>query len=269
MGSARDVAAPAPLVCVQGFVGQGVHDRPRDVGVAGGVGTRCAVGDLAAAGGAALDGQECLGDISPPRIPFDAAALNGVLSLEYQSVFGLQAVVNRCGPRVEVAHQVKHAVANARGIDADVLDVETFGEFFNLLGLVFERLTPPTVFFEDAKFRPGLQRWGNNHTGGVVAGAAGVVPKPHRAVAIGAVVVRLVVFPQRQVGVAALQILETKRALCAVDELAIEQLLELVFVVLQLQQLKVEQIATAVDCVLNRNGLAPLAIRAQRALCVR
>src|SRR6478752_5136371 len=54
--STRDVAATAPLVGVQGFIGQGVHDRPGDVGVAGGVGARGAVGHLAAVGGAALDG---------------------------------------------------------------------------------------------------------------------------------------------------------------------------------------------------------------------
>ena len=138
MGSARDVAAPAPLVRIQGFVGEGVHDCPGDVGVAGGVGTRCAVSDLAAAGGAALDGQECLGDVGPSRIPLDTAPLNRVLCLKHQSVFGLQAVVNRCCPRVEVAHQVKHAVANTRGVDADVLDVESLGEFFDLLGLVLE-----------------------------------------------------------------------------------------------------------------------------------
>ena len=115
-----------------------MHDCPSNIGVTGGFGTRGAVGDLAAAGGAALDGQECLGDISPPRIPFDAAALDGVLSLEYQSVFGLQAVVNRCGPRVEVAHQVKHAVTDTGRVDADVLHVETLGKLLDLVGLVFE-----------------------------------------------------------------------------------------------------------------------------------
>ena len=104
----------------------------------GGVGARSAVGDLATVGGAALDGQERLGDIGPAGIPFDAAALNRVLRLEHQGVFGLEAVVDRRGFRVEVAHQVEHAVTDAGDIDADVLDVETLGELFDLGGLVGE-----------------------------------------------------------------------------------------------------------------------------------
>ena len=94
--SARDVAATAPLVGIEGFVGQGVHNRPGDIGVAGGIGARSAVGNLAAGGGAALDGQECLGDIGPAGIPLDATALDRVLGLEHQGVFSLKAVVDRC-----------------------------------------------------------------------------------------------------------------------------------------------------------------------------
>jgi len=75
-------------------MGQGMHDRPGNVRVAGGVGARCAVGDLATSGGAALDRQEGLGDVVPAGIPLDPAALNRVLGLEHQSVFGLEAVVD-------------------------------------------------------------------------------------------------------------------------------------------------------------------------------
>jgi len=138
MGSARDVAATAPLVGVEGFIEQGVHDRPGDIGVAGGVGARSAVGDLATGGGAALDGQERLGDIGPAGVPFDAAALDRVLGLEYQQVLGLKAVMDRRGFRVEVAHQVEHAIAHAGDIDTDVLHVETLGKLFDLGGLVIE-----------------------------------------------------------------------------------------------------------------------------------
>lgn len=40
--------------------------------------------------------------------------------------------------RVEVPHQVKHAVTDTGRIDADVLHVETLGKFLDLVGLVFE-----------------------------------------------------------------------------------------------------------------------------------
>ena len=154
--------------------------------MAGGFGARSAVGDLTAAGGTALDGQERLGNIGPASIPFDAAALDRVLSLEHQRVFGFKAVVNRRCPRVEVAHQVEHSVADAGGIDTDVLDVETLGELLDLFGLVFERLAAPTVLFQNPELAPVFQRRGDDHAAGIVAGAAGVVTDPHGTVAEGA-----------------------------------------------------------------------------------
>lgn len=138
-------------------MGQGVHHRPGDVGVAGGVGARGAVGDLAAGGGAAFDGQESGGDVVPAGVPFDAAALDRVLGFEYQRVFGFQAVVDRRGTREEIAHQVEHAIAHAGDVDADVLHVEAFAQFFNLAGLVGERVAAPGVFFQDAEFTPPNQ----------------------------------------------------------------------------------------------------------------
>ncbi len=51
--------------------------------MAGGVGARSAVGDLAAVGGAAFDGQEGLGDVRPPGVPLDATALDSVLGFEH------------------------------------------------------------------------------------------------------------------------------------------------------------------------------------------
>jgi hypothetical protein len=92
--SAECVAAAPLFVGVEWFVGQGVHDCPGDIGMTGGVGARCAVGDLATAGGATLDRQERLSDIVPAGVPLDAAALNRVLRLEHQGVFGFEAVVD-------------------------------------------------------------------------------------------------------------------------------------------------------------------------------
>lgn len=103
--------------------------------------------------------------------------------------------MDRGRTRVEVAHQVKNAVPDTRGVDADVLDVEAFRQLLDLFSLVLERLPPPTVFFKDAELRPGFQRWGNDHAGGIVARAAGVVTEPNRAVAIRAFVFGFVVFP--------------------------------------------------------------------------
>ena len=105
-----------------------MHDCPGNIGVACGLGARSAVGDLAAAGGAAFDGQERLGNIGPAGIPLDAAALDRVLRLKDQRVFGFQAVVNRRCPWIEVAHQVEHAITDAGGVDANVLHVEPLGE---------------------------------------------------------------------------------------------------------------------------------------------
>ena len=176
-------------------MGQGMHDRPGNVRVARGVGTRCAVGDLATASGAALDRQEGLGDVVPACVPLDPATLNRVLGLEHQSVFGLEAVVDRGRTRVEVAHQVEHAVTDTGGIDTDVLDVEAFGEFLDLVRLVLERLPPPAVLLQDPELAAILQRRGDDHAAGVVAGAAGVVANPHRAVAEWTRLVRVVVGP--------------------------------------------------------------------------
>ena len=136
--SAGDVAAAPLPVVVEGFVVEGVHDGPRYIGVAGGLCTGCAVSDLAAGGGAALDRQEGLRDVAPASIPLDSGVLNGVLGLENQGVLRFQAVMDRLGPRVEVAHHVEHPVADPSGIDADVLDVETLGELLDLAGLVLE-----------------------------------------------------------------------------------------------------------------------------------
>ena len=104
----------------------------------GGIGARSAVGDLAAVGGAALDGQERLRDVRPPGVPLDSTALDRVLGFEHQGVFRLKAVVNGRCLGVEVAHQVEHAVTHAGDIDADVLDVETLGQLLDLSGLVGE-----------------------------------------------------------------------------------------------------------------------------------
>ena len=92
--SAECVAAAPLFVGVERFVGQGVHDCPGDIGMTGGVGARCAVGDLAAACGAPLDRQEGLSDVVPAGVPLDSAALNRVLRLEHQGVFGFEAVVD-------------------------------------------------------------------------------------------------------------------------------------------------------------------------------
>lgn len=93
-----------------------------------------------------------MGDIGPAGVPFDAAPLDRVLGLEYQGVFGFKAVMDRGRTWIEVAHQVKHAVADTGRVDTDVLHVETLGKFLDLVGLVLERLPTPTVFFQDAEF---------------------------------------------------------------------------------------------------------------------
>lgn len=180
-------------------MGQGVHDCPGDIGMTGGVSARCAVSDLTTACGAAFDRQERLSDVVPAGVPLDPAALNRVLRLEHQGVFGFEAVVDRGRTRVEVAHQVKHAVADASGIDADVLHVEALGEFLDLLGLVLERLPTPAVLFQYPELAAVLERRGDNHAAGVVAGAARVVTNPDGTVAEWARVVRVVVGPQREI----------------------------------------------------------------------
>ncbi|MNO89104.1 hypothetical protein D3C76_805760 [compost metagenome] len=103
MASAREVTALAPLVGVQGFVVQGVHHRPGDIGVTGGLGPGGAESDLAAVGSAALDGQEGLRDIGPASVPLDPAGADHVLGLEHQGRFRLQAVVDPLRTRIEVA----------------------------------------------------------------------------------------------------------------------------------------------------------------------
>ena len=154
-----------------------------------------------------------MGDICPAGIPFDAAALDRVLRFEHQRVFRFQAVVNRRCPWVEVTHQFEYAITDAGNIDADVLHVEALGKFLDLSSLELERLSSPAVLLQDAEFRSSFEWRGNDHASGVVAGPAGVVADPDGAVAIGAVFFGLVVLPQRQVGVATLQVFQAERAL--------------------------------------------------------
>lgn len=106
-------------------MGQGMHDRPGDIGVTGSVGARGAVGDLATVGGPTLDGQERGGDVVPACVPFDTATLDRVLRLEHQGIFGFQAVMDRRRPGEEVAHQVEYAVPHPGNINPNVLNVET------------------------------------------------------------------------------------------------------------------------------------------------
>lgn len=115
-----------------------MHYRPGDIGVPGGVGPRCAEGDLPAVGGAALDRQEGLCNIGPTGVPFDPRCPDDVLGLKHQCGFRLQAVVDLPGPRVEVVHQVEHTDAHASGIDANVLHIETLRELLDLGSLVSE-----------------------------------------------------------------------------------------------------------------------------------
>ena len=189
-------------------MGQRVHHRPGDISVAGGVGARCAVGDLAAGGGAALDGQERGRNVVPARVPLDAACLDRVLGFEHQRVLGFQAVVNGRGAREEVAHQIEHPITHARDIDPDVLHVEAITEFFDLAGLVGERVPAPGVFLQDAKLAALLQWRRDHHAGGIVTGAAGVIADPHRGIPEGAIGFRVEVevCPERLVRVAALQV---------------------------------------------------------------
>lgn len=46
--------------------------------------------------------------------------------------------MDRGRTRVEVAHQVEDAVADAGRVDPDVLNVEALGQLLDLLGLVLE-----------------------------------------------------------------------------------------------------------------------------------
>ncbi|MCY1449148.1 hypothetical protein D9M71_658700 [compost metagenome] len=87
-----------------------------------------------------------------------------------------------------------------------MLHVEALGEPLDLFRLVLERLTTPAVLLQDSEFAASLQRRGDDHAGCVVAGAAGVVADPDRAVAKWPIVFRVVIGPQRQIRVAALQI---------------------------------------------------------------
>ena len=117
---------------------QGVHDGPCDIGVTGGLSSRCAEGDLPAAGGAALDGQEGLCNVGPARVPLDPARADYILRLEHQGCFGLQAVMDALGARVEITNHVIHTDTDAGGINTDVLDVEALGQQLDLGRLVGE-----------------------------------------------------------------------------------------------------------------------------------
>lgn len=128
-------------------------------------------------GGGALDRQECCRDVVPPGVPLDTPRLNRVLSLEHQRVLGLQAVMDRCRSRVEIAHQVEHPIAHARDVDSDVLDVETLADFLDLSGLKRKRMPTPRMLFQNPELAARYQWRGHHHTGRIIAGAARVIPK--------------------------------------------------------------------------------------------
>ena len=174
---------------------QGVHHSPCDVGVAGGLGPGRAEGDLPAAGGAALDGQEGLRDIGPARVPLDPACADNVLGFQHQGRFRFQAVVDPLRTRVEVANHVVHPDADASGVDADVLDVEALGQFLDLCRLVRERLSTPAVFLQDPEIAARIRRRRDDNASGIVAGTARVVADPDRAVAEWSIRVLVVVVP--------------------------------------------------------------------------
>lgn len=190
---------------------QGVHHGPCNVGVAGGLGPRGAEGDLAAVGGAALDGQEGLSDLGPARIPFDPTRPNHVLGLEHQGGLGFKAVVDALRPRVEIAHQVVDPDAYSGGVDANVLHVEAFGDLLHLAGLVGERLPTPGMLFQDPELATRLRRWRDHNTRRIVSSTARVVAHPYRSIAEGAVGFLVVVVPRCEVAVTTLQILECER----------------------------------------------------------
>lgn len=173
--------------------------------------------------------------------------------------------MNRRSPGEEVFHQVEHPVTDAGNVDADVLDVEALAQLLDLLGLVRERCTPPAVLLKDSELAARLQGRSDDDTRRVVTGPAGVVPEPDRAVVERARAVRVVVGPEAEVGIAALQVRQGEGGLGAVDELAHVQLFEALFVALQAQLVDVEQVAAASLGIEQGNDLAPLPIRAQRA----
>lgn len=244
---------------------QGVHDRPGDVGMAGGVRPRGAEGDLTAAGSTALDGQEGGSDVGPARVPLDATGLDDILGFEHQGRFRLQAVMDLLGAWIEVAHQVVHPDPNTGRIDPDVLDIEALGELLDLGGLVGERLPPPGILFQDPELATWFIGWRNDHTRCVVSGTAWVIAQPHRPIPKRTLRGRVVVLPLAKVGIAAFEVGEAEHRLSTVDEFAHEQLLEAFFVVLQTQAIDVEQIAAAGDGIFQSDDLAPLAIRTECA----
>lgn len=174
---------------------QRVHDRPCHIRMAGGLGPGRAVCDQSAGRGAALDREERRRDLGPTGIPFDALALDHVLGLEHQGVLRLQAVVNRRSPGIEILHQVKYAVANPGNVDADVLDVETLAQLLDLPSLVRERGSAPGVLLQDPELAARLQRRGDDDARRIIAGPAGVIAEPNRAVVERPRAVRIVVGP--------------------------------------------------------------------------
>lgn len=231
----------------------------------GGLGPGRAERDLPAVGGAAFDCQERLGDVGPAGVPLHPARLDDVLGFEHKRGFRLEAVVDRLGPWVEVAHQVIHADTHTGCIDTDVLDVETLGELLDLCGLMGERLPSPAVLLQDPELSTRFSRWRDDHAGRIVPGTARVVAQPDWRVAERTFGGRVVIVPEAKVGVGLFEVSQAEHRLGAVDELAHEQLLEAFFVVLQAQAVDIEQIAAAGNGIFQRDDLAPLAIRAQRA----
>ena len=209
-------------------------------GVAGGC-----VGYLAPVCGGLANGHEGVGDVGLGGVPLQPAFFDDLARLEHQHGLGLHAIVDGRRHRAELLHLLEDAYARPRGVDAKVGEAVLLCQFADALGLPQVRAPLPFVPF-DAAYAAAVAQVGQQHgEGGVVAASGRVVAAPYGQVAHGVRFALAHVLPVCGVDHAGLELRQPEHALRIVDELAAEELPELLRRVLELELGDVEQVTAA------------------------
>ncbi|KAF1072712.1 MAG: hypothetical protein GAK45_00147 [Pseudomonas citronellolis] len=246
-----------------------MEQRPRQIGVAGVVVTAGGVGELPPAGGHGLaHGHQSRRQVGPAGIELQPAVLDHVIGLHHQAQLHLRRVVEGRETREEAAHQLGNASAHAGGVDPDIGHPVALGHLADELGLSGEIHAPELVPLQHTELAARHRWWRHHHQPGGVPGLCRVIPQPDLAVCERTGREGLVVLVPLQPAVhhARLQHRQRKDTRAVVDELAHQQVLEGLGVVLMAQFFQVEQIAAAALGIQDRDDLPPELVLAQTAL---
>ena len=178
---------------------------------------------------------------------------------------GLDGVKDRRCLREERADLLENADAGAGHVDADVLEVVAAHKFPDAFGLPEVGLVEPFVACDQPVCAAFLERRGYDDEAGVVTAPGRVIASPDRHVAERPLRVRVKVRPCFRVRITLFEIGQLEHGLGVVNELAHEEVPELVPGVFKAQGVNVEEVAAARDRVFQRDDFPIEGIGTDRA----